>query len=211
MKDLIIVGASGFGREIEQWIGDINQKEPTWNVLGFLDDNINALDDLPTDYKIIGTIKDWQPKENENFVIALAFPEVKKKVVEILKGRGAKFATIIHPTATISKFAKIGEGCIITQRSGLNANAIIGNFVTILESAVAHDACIGDFCTLSGRVSVNGHVLIGDMVYIGCGVSIAPGKRIGNMAKLGIGSVVISNVKEGITVFGNPAKKLDVF
>lgn len=210
MKDLIIVGAAGFGREIEQWIWDINQIEPTWNVLGFLDDNLNALDGVPSDYKIIGTIKEWQPKENENFVLALAFPEVKKKVVELLKSKGAHFATIIHPTATISKFATIGEGTVITQRSGLNANAIVGDFVTILESGVAHDATVGDYSTLSGRVNINGHVHVGNDVYIGCGVSVAPGKKIGDGAQIGIGSVVISNVKVGTTVFGNPAKKLEL-
>lgn len=210
MKDLIIVGAAGFGREIEQWVGDINKVSPTWNILGFIDDNIHALDNVPSDYSVVGTIKDWIPKDNEFFVLALAFPEVKKKVVALLKEKGAKFATIIHPTATISKFASIGEGVVITQRSGLNANAKVGDYVTILESAVAHDAVVGSYSTLSGRVNVNGHVIVGESVYISCGVSIAPGKKIGNGAKIGIGSVVISNVKAGVTVFGNPAKKLDI-
>jgi serine acetyltransferase len=48
------------------------------------------------------------------------------------------------------------------------------------------------------------------MVYVACGVSIAPSKKIGDGATIGIGSVVISNVKPGVTVFGNPAKKIDI-
>lgn len=207
--NLIIVGASGFGREIEQLVYDINQVNSQWNVLGFLDDNLNALDGVQSDYSIIGSIKDWQPNENDFFVLALAFPEVKKNVVKMLKDRGAKFATLVHPTATISKFAHIGEGVVITQRSGLNANAKVGDFATILESGIAHDAELGNYSTLSGRVNINGHVKVGDMVYIGCGVSVAPGKKIGDGAQIGIGSVVISNVKPGTTVFGNPAKKLE--
>lgn len=55
---------------------------------------------------------------------------------------------------------------------------------------------------------VNGHVHIGKGAYVGCGALIAPGKKIGDGATVGIGSVVVTNVKAGITVFGNPAKKL---
>ena len=210
MKDLIIVGAGGFGREVEQWIGDINRVRPTWNVLGYINDDLHALDGLPTDYKIIGTIKDWQPKENEYFALALAFPKAKVKVASILKGRGAKFATLIHPASNVSKFAEIGEGTIITQRSGLNSNAKVGAFVSIIDSGCAHDSVIGDFSTLSGKVNINGHVTVGERVYIGCAASVAPGKKIGDDAQVGIGSVVISNVKAGTTVFGNPAKPLEM-
>ena len=44
MTDIIIIGAAGCGREVANWIEDINKVEPTWNILGFLDDNPNALD-----------------------------------------------------------------------------------------------------------------------------------------------------------------------
>lgn len=210
MKDLIIVGASGFGRELVQWVEDVNEKCPEWNILGFLDDNPNALLDIKCDYKIIGSIKDYQPKDNEYLACALAFPNVKKQVVTTLKEKGSKFATIIHPTALINKFAEIGEGVIITPRSNVNANAKVGDFVSILGSGIGHDAAIGNFSTLSGRCSINGHVQVGEMVYVACGVSIAPSKKIGNGATIGIGSVVISNVKPSVTVFGNPAKKIDI-
>lgn len=210
MKDIIIVGAAGFGREIEQWIGDINREKPTWNILGYIDDNLHALDGIPSDYKIIGTIKGWEPKGNEFYALGMAFPKVKVKVVNILKNRGAKFATLIHPSSNVSKFAEIGEGTIITQRSGLNSNAKVGAFVSIIDSGCAHDSIIGDFSTLSGKVNVNGHVTVGERVYIGCAASVAPGKKIGDDAQVGIGSVVISNVKAGTTVFGNPAKVLDM-
>ena len=38
MKDLIIVGAGGFGREVVWLVERINQSQPTWKVLGFVDD-----------------------------------------------------------------------------------------------------------------------------------------------------------------------------
>ena len=209
MKKLIIVGASGFGREVVQWVEDINSVEKIWQIEGFIDDNLGALENCRCDYRIIGTIRDWVPKEDEYFACALAIPAVKRRIVSELKARGAKFATLIHPTALVNKYARIGEGVIVTPRSNINADSDVGDFVSVLGSGIAHDATVGDFSTLSGRCGINGHVKIGKMVYVGSGVSIAPSKIIGDGAFVGIGSVVISNVKPGARVFGNPAKKMD--
>lgn len=209
MKDIIIVGASGFGREMVRYIEDINAVKPTWNLKGFIDDNLQALDDYPCDYKVLGTIKDWNPSENEEFVCALAFPDVKQKIVELLKDKGAKFATLIHPTAMLHSHCYVGEGTVITPYCVVSANAYVGNYVSLLGSNVAHDASVDDFSTLSGKCALNGHVKVGKNVYMGCGVFVAPSKKIGDHATVGIGSVVISNVKAGTTVFGNPAKKVE--
>lgn len=208
MQDIIIVGASGFGREILQYIEDINIINPIWNFLGFIDDNPKALEGISQGRKIIDSIHGHNPQSEIMYVCGLAFPKVKKEIVTLLKNNGAKFATIIHPTARISKYSKIGEGCVITPNSNINADAEVGDFVSILASGVGHDAKVGDFSTLSGHVAVNGHVEVGEEVYIGCGALIAPSKKIGQGATVGIGSVVISNVKSGTTVFGNPAKKI---
>ena len=210
MKDIIIVGASGYGREVLRIIENINEVTPTWNVLGFLDDNPNALDGVECEYKIIGLIKDWQPKPDQWLACALAFPAVKKKVVEMLKDRGAEFATIIHPNAVVNPRCTIGEGTVITNSCSISDNAHVGVFCTILGSGVAHDARVGDYSTLSGRCQLNGHVEVGGMVYMGCGVLVAPSIKIGDGATVGIGSVVISKVKAGTKVFGNPAKRMDL-
>ena len=210
IKDLIIVGASGFGREILKYVEDINTINYKWNIKGFIDDNPYAFKGITSDYPILGSIKDWCPKEKEVFVCALAFPETKKRIVTSLKDKGAIFITLIHPTVVINKHSHIGEGCVLSPNSVVSDNAFIGDFATILGSSVAHDAYIGDFTTLSGRCAINGHVKVGEMVYMGCVVLVAPSKKIGNNATVGIGSVVITNVKAGTKVFGNPAKKINI-
>lgn len=211
MENLIIVGASGFGREVAGYLEDINASSatPTWNILGFLDDNLNALDGIGYGYEVIGTIKDHIPAEDTYYVCAIALPKTKEYIVDILKSKGAKFATIIHPTARVSRCAKIGVGCIVTPNSNINTEAKVGDFVAILASGIGHDAKVGDFSTLSGHVCVNGHVEIGRRAYIGCGVLIAPNKKIGDGATVGIGSVVVTNIKPGVTAFGNPAKRIN--
>lgn len=210
IKKIIIVGASGFGREVLKYIEDINEANHQWDIKGFIDDNLYALEGVSCDYAVIGTIEEWQPKKNEVFVCALAFPETKKRIVTLLKNKGAIFITLIHPTVTINKHSHIGEGCVLSPNCVVSDNAYIGDFATILGSGIAHDAYIGDYSTLSGRCAINGHVKVGEMVYMGCGVLVAPSKKIGDKAIVGIGSVVVTNVKAGTKVFGNPAKRINI-
>lgn len=210
MRELIIVGAGGFGRELLQWVKDINKVEYKWIIKGFIDDNINALDNYECDYKVIGRIEEWKPKENEVFACAVANPKIKEKVVKKLKLRGANFESIIHPRASLGDFNKIGEGVIMYPGARLTVNINIGDFVTLLSSGVGHDVIIGDYSTISSYCGINGNVQIGKKVFIGSNVVIVPSRKIGDDVFIGAGSVVISNIKPSIKVLGNPAKKLTI-
>lgn len=209
MKSLIIVGASGFGREVLQWAKDTNKEKQEWSIKGFIDDNLDALKGFACDYQILGTIEAWQPAENEVFTCAIAKPSVKEHVVQLLKSKGANFINLVHPTAIIGEFCEVGEGLLVTPRAKISPNVKIGNFVTIFGSGVGHDAIIGDFSSISGNCSVNGHVRLGKRVFVGSNVCIAPSKKIGDDVFIGMGSMVVSNIKAGYKVMGNPAKKID--
>lgn len=209
MKNLIIVGAGGFGRELLDWCKEINAIEHKWEIKGFIDDNENALASSECDYGIIGTIKDWQPSENEEFVIALGFPLVKQKVINSLLDRGANIVSVIHPDARIGSFCKIGKGCIIYPDTRITVNVTIGDYVTILsQNFIGHDASIGNYSTLFGGCAVNGHVAIGERTLLNNHSSTVPSIKIGNDVTVGAGSFVVSNVRDGRHVFGNPARKI---
>lgn len=208
MKELIIVGAGGFGRELLQWVKDINAQKPTWKIKGFLDDNPDALKGIACDYEVMGSIVDWNPSPQEEFACAIAAPDIKEKVVMRLKGKGAQFATIIHPTARIAEFVELGEGFVAYPGAGVHPNATVGAFVTLLTmSTIGHDAEVGDFCTTSSYCDITGGVRLEDHVFLGSSVAIVPGRKIGRHASIAAGSVVITNVREGTKVMGNPAQK----
>lgn len=208
MKDLVIVGAGGFGRELLQWVNNINMIQTKWEIKGFIDDNLNALDGKKCDYAVIGRIQDWEPKETEVFACAIANPRTKEKIVTLLKSKGASFETIIHPSAVIGEFNKIGEGLIAYPNSVITTNTEVGDYVTLLSSGIGHDAIVGDFSTISSYCDITGGVQLGKRVFLGSHVTIVPGRKIGDDAYVGAGSVVIKSVKPNTKVIGNPAKKI---
>lgn len=208
MKDMIIVGAGGFGRELLQWIKDINRIQEKWVIKGFIDDNPNALDTFECGYTVIGSIQEWQPKKNEVFACAIAHPMSKEIITTLMKSRGASFEWIVHPSACIGEYNKIGEGIVIYPHVKITVNTEIGDFVTLLSSGVGHDVNIGNYTTISSYCDITGGVQVGNRVFIGSHVTIVPGKKIEDDAYIGAGSVVISNVKSGAKVMGNPAKRI---
>lgn len=210
MKNLIIIGARGFGREVYDLAMDIIQAgNADFSVKGFLDDNDKLLEHLDDYPPIICSVEEYEVQPNDVFICGLGNPKWRKIYTQIILAKGGRFTTLISPFAVIRRNAHIGEGCIITHFSNISVDTHIGNHVAILSSGIGHDVKIGDYAVLSGRCSVNGFAVIGDEAYLACGVCVAPHKKIGTGAFCGMGSVVISNVKDGIKVFGNPAKKID--
>jgi len=210
MKKIIIIGAGGYGRELLQWIKDINAVRPTWEIAGFLDDNLEALKGVECDYPVIGRLSEWTPKEDELFALALGEPGTKQAVANKMKAKGARFASVIHPTATITPFSHYGEGFIMFPYAKLSVNSSVGDFVSLLSSGVGHDVKIGDYTTISGACNVLRNVTIGKRVFLAAGVSIAQDIAIGDDANIGLGSVVIKNVSAGAHMFGNPARMMPV-
>lgn len=208
MKDLYIVGAGGCGREVLQWCKDINKCNETWNIRGFIDDDLKALDAYDCDYRIMGSISEWEPKENEVFALAIAGPETKQKIGKILENKGAEFVSIIHPRALISDHTQIGKGAVIYPGARMSPNSSIGDYVTLLDTGIGHDAIVKDYATISAGCAIMRSVHIGTCAFIGANAVLLPGTKVGNSSYVGAGSVVIRNVRDGYKVFGNPAKRL---
>lgn len=203
MKDLIIVCAGGFGREVYYMAKSIGK----WNIKGFIDDNINALNGINIALPVIGTIKDWIPKPNEVFALGVSNPKTKEIIVNIMKEKGANFETIIAPYARIVETAEIGEGCVISGSVGDCAK--LGNFVNIMGSMIGQDSTIGDYSTTTGYTNIVSAYL-GKRVFVGSHAVVLNNLTVGDDAYICAGSIVFSRVKAGTKVFGCPAKKFNL-
>lgn len=213
MKDIIIVCAGSVAVEVYTIIGEINRKateagkDPIYNCLGFIDDDEKALEPYPfVKHSIIGCISEWQPIGNEVYALGVSTPKTKEKLVNLLIDRGCEFETIISPYVEIMPNVKIGKGCFITPYC-ICSGADIGDYVNIMGSMIGGGAVIGDYSTILGFANIAMGKL-GKRVYVGSH-SVVLDVKVGDDAMISVGSIVVRNVKEGIKVFGNPAKRVD--
>lgn len=209
MKNLYIVGAGGFGRELLNLILDIHAiVGPRWNIVGFLDDTDSPLEGKACDCSVVGTITDYSPHPDDVLAFGIADPVAKQKLIPMLKARGATFEQIIHPYTYLGRNNTFGEGVIIDRGACMSVNVALGDFATLRACSLGHDVQVGEFCTISAMCNIMGRVSLGRGVFIGGNVAIAPCVTVGNNAYLCMGSMVMKDVLPEAKIMGNPAREI---
>lgn len=208
-KKLIIIGARGWGREVS-WAVESNRRYHRLKIKGFLDDDIHALDGLNGKFPpILSSVEDYEVCSGDLFFCALGDTEARKHYAEIIERKGGKFVSIIHPKASVSPNAVIGEGSFIDEYVSISDNVRLGKHTLVQRLAtVGHDTKIGDYVTLGAYTFCGGNSTIGDCSTLHVRTTLLRNVNVGSNAVVGAGSVVIKKVKDGDHVFGNPAKRI---
>ncbi len=209
---IVVIGASGNGLDIVDTLLDINESVgySKYQCIGFLDDK-NELQDknVYLGYKVLGKIKDFTQFSDDVFFITAIGSSTsywyKKEIVSSIPL--ARFITLIHPTAYVSRSAEIGLGTIILQNVTIANNVHIGNQVVILANTIInHDCIIRDYTCIASSVCISGNVKIEENCYIGTNVAIKENLTIGGKCLIGMGSNVLQNIPDKSKVIGNPAR-----
>lgn len=209
MKNLIIINAGKFGREVLSWAIDTIRHGEQWRVKGFLDDRQNELDGFACGAPILGSASTYQPEYDDVFLAAIGEPAQKYRYCQPLLKKGASFTNLIHPLACVGPRVELGQGVIIPPFCNLTCDMRIGSFVTLgVFSGIGHDVQVGDWSQINGHCSINGNALLEEGVFLGAHSCILPGACVGSWAYVGAGSVVLRRVKPRTKVFGNPAQKI---
>ncbi len=207
MKDIYIIGASGFGREVAWLIEELDD----WNIAGFIDDNEKVLGTNINGFPVVGNTEYLiEQNKNINVVIAIGNPIIRKKIYDKLsQSNMVNFPNFIAKDVRISNTSQLGIGNIICTHNVLTTNISIGNFNHInLSCTIGHDAIIEDFSTVYPGVNISGNTRIKSFVEIGTGTKIIQGKTIDENIVIGAGSVVVKDLVEIGTYVGIPAKKI---
>lgn len=208
MKDIVIIGAGGFGREVAWLIEDINKANQEWNIIGFVDDNDSIQGKEINGYKVVGNV-DWLAQQELYVVNAIGDPITKMKVMKKLEKSKNIYPVLIHPSVICSDRIEIGEGTIICAGNILTVNIKIGKHVIInLDCMIGHDVILGDYTTVLNSANVSGAVNIGKCVSIGTGSAIIQGLNIGDNTIIGAGAVVVTDLPPNCTAVGVPAKPI---
>jgi sugar O-acyltransferase (sialic acid O-acetyltransferase NeuD family) len=214
MKKIVILGTGGNCIDILDTLLDINDAmgRDEYQCVGFLDDNPAKWGHSYHGVEVLGPLPKMKDLDDCFFVFGIGSVSNFWRRKDILQTTGIedeRFETVIHPTASVSRFARIGKGTVIFQNVTITTNAVVGRHVYILpNSIVSHDDVIGDFSCIAGGVCVSGNVRVGDGCYLGTNSAIRDGVQIGKSCLIGMGSVVLQDVQDNSVMVGNPARFL---
>jgi sugar O-acyltransferase (sialic acid O-acetyltransferase NeuD family) len=208
MRDLVIIGAGGMGRTIYDMARENAGYNSEFIIKGFLDDNLDALVGFKNYPPVIGTIAEYEVRQNDVFVCSIG-GESRRECMESIISRGGEFMTMIHPSSRIGTNVHIGKGCYVGAYSIVAADAFVDDYNFIQShTIIGHDVKIGKWNRIDSYVFVVGGVEIGEGCMIHTRAMLNHEVHVGDDAHVGACSFVINNVETGTTVFGNPARRL---
>lgn len=216
MKDIAVFGAGGFGREVACLIRIINEslEEPRWNFIGFFDDNAE-LKGTSNEYgKVLGgkaELNSWETPLD--IAIAIGTPLVVKLVAEGITNPNVDFPNVIAPNVQWldKNNVRMGKGNLVCSGCLISCNVEIGNF-NIFNGfiPIGHDTIIGNYNVVMPSCNISGGIKMGDCNFMGVKSVVLQYLKVGNNVRIGAGSVLMRNAKDGFLYIGTPAVKYDV-
>lgn len=206
-KDLIIIGAGDFAREVA-WAAE---RMGCWNILGYVDDDIEKICQTVSGYKVLGNIELLKCNSKEIYATcAVGTGNTRKQIWSRLESNSnIKAATIIDPAAIIGNNCEIGEGSIICAGTVITVDTKLGkNCILNLNCTVGHDAILGDYFTAHPGTNISGKTQFDECVYLGTGSKVIQGLHITSNVTIGAGATVVKDITEAGTYVGTPAKRV---
>lgn len=204
MEDLLILGAGGHGKVVL----DCAINTHRFNEIYFLDDN--KVGEEVLGHLVLDKISAYRRlKDKYTYaVVAIGNNAYRLQLINELLELGYKVPYLIHPSAIVSEYSKIGEGTVVLAGAILNPGCEVGKGTIInTEAIVEHDCIIADGVHLSPAAKMGGEVIIGEKSWVCIGATIINQITIGAESIIAAGAVVTKNVNEHTSVFGIPAKE----
>jgi acetyltransferase EpsM len=197
---IVIAGAGGLAKEIAEVI-DLTVSP----VAGYLDDA-----EVPPELNHLGSCDLTNVPPHRSVIIGFGDPATRYRVAKRLDG--ARFTSVIHPTAVISPTATVGEGVFIAAYAYVGADAVIGDHAVVnVRATIGHDAQVGSFAVLSPHANLNGAASVGEGTFLGTGAAVSVGVEVGPWSKVAAAAVVMRNAPGGMLLAGSPATGRTMF
>ena len=208
-RKLIVVGAGGFGQEVIWAARNFNAVHPTYDILGYCDDDPARKGQMIYGCPVLGTPEDVDAALSDKpcFVCAIGSNAERSQVVQRVLSLGWIPITIIDPSVIVAEGVVVGDGTYVGAGSILSPYARVGNHVIINHNcSIGHDSVLGDFVQVSPGGRVSGGSVLKEGANLSSNAVVAPGKTVGRYATLGACSFALTDIPDGATAIGIPAR-----
>ena len=203
--DIVVIGTGGLAREFYSFFSN------EVNIIGFSSTNTTEFDNFALRGEFFGSNITPAVVGTNQAVLAIGSPNAKRAVSEKLKILGFEFPNLVHSSAisATNLSESTSEGVIISPNCVIGSNVNFAKHIYLnFMVGVGHNTTFESYIQVNPGVQIGGAVLVEEGVLIGSGSTIRQGLKLKKASTVGSGSVVLSPVREGITVLGNPAKRL---
>lgn len=201
-KQIVIVGAGGHATSVAEVAASAG-----YEIVCFVDNNKAGLSLL--ELPIISSLGDIDELENKAFVIAIGDNSVRERVFsELSSGLDiSRFPPIIHRSANVSCFSKIGNGSVLMQGANVGSNSIVKRFCILnTNCSVDHDSIIDDFSSIAPGAICGGTFTLGQRSAISIGAVVKQGITVGADSVLGANSYLNKDLVSNSVAHGSPAR-----
>jgi sugar O-acyltransferase (sialic acid O-acetyltransferase NeuD family) len=207
---LLLIGAGGLARETAEVVHAINAACPTWDLLGFLDDDAALHRRRIQGVEVIGPVALAREITDASVVVCTGRPDnyfSRKHLTRRLDLAEERFATIVHPAASLADSTTVGRGSVLLAGVVTTASVTIGRHVAVMPGVIlTHDDQVADYCTIASGARLGGAVTLCEGAYLGSGCLIREHLSIGAWALVGMGAVVTRDVPAAQAWAGVPAR-----
>jgi sugar O-acyltransferase (sialic acid O-acetyltransferase NeuD family) len=202
MKKIIIIGASGYGKELAWVIDRMNHAGCELGLIGFCDDALNKQAGSFAGFPLLGRLEDAAAQlPGARFICAIGNNCARQTVVARAEAAGLLPHSIIDPTAIIAPDTTIGKGSFIGMGSIVSTGAVIGSHTIVNHQAcVGHDVTIADFVQVCPGARISGGCHIGEGALLGTNAATIPLITMGAWSTLGAGTTAYTDLSPMATV-----------
>ena len=201
----MILGAAGHAKVVAE-----AARTAGWAIAGFLTPDLPQGTAIGPWGSVLGTdavMDDPSFRAGRAFAIGTGVQPLKRRLAQAVVDRNGLLATVVHPTAVVCGDVNLGAGTFVAAGAIVATGVRVGAFAILnTGSIVDHDGMLADGTQISPGARLAGHVVCGADAFLGTGAVVLPRLRIGPGGVVGAGAVVLTDVPDGVTVVGVPAR-----
>lgn len=167
-EKVLLVGAGGFGRVV-------SETARLKYECAFVDDDIEIDTDI-CGVKVVGHTSDLADlfTEYRQLIVTIGNNAIREHMYNTATEIGYEFPNLIHPSAYVSPYAKLGWGCVLLNHVTVQNGSVVGNGVLLNPGVeIHHDCSVDDFDLIYTNSVVRTYARVGKRVRIGSNVTIS--------------------------------------